>query len=208
MRAMEKLQCAVLTQGLPLLILTLLLSACATVKPPKPPSNEALPWPQRETQLSAISHWTLKGKMGVRLPHHSGSADVVWQQTGQDYTLNLFGPLGLGRVVIEGDPYGVTLKRSSKDIHRAKTPEALLKEQVGWDVPVSNLYYWVRGLPVPQVPAKTQFDYANHLTQLEQAGWTIHYQRYTDVKGIDLPNKLLLSKKSIRIKIIIRQWFL
>ena len=47
------------------------------------------------------------------------------------------------------------LQTSDGKRYNAASPEQLLAEQWGFHLPVSNMKYWVRGLPVPGIPATT-----------------------------------------------------
>ena len=184
----------------------LLLTACATQPASHAPLNESLPWATRVTQLQAITQWTLMGAVTLNTPKERTTASLNWKQNNQHYTLILFGPLGMGSLELQGKPGTVILKSAGKPTRQATTPEALMKEALGWSLPVRNLYYWVRGLPAPHVPATKTFDAYHHLTKLRQQGWTIKYLRYTAVNGIDLPSKISLQTPRIGAKITIAHW--
>ena len=81
-----------------------------------------------------------------------------------------------------------------------------MQQVLGWQLPVTNLYFWVRGLPAPNSSASTTFDPYHHLIELEQQGWQIQYERYTAIQGIDLPSKLRLKRGQLQVKIVISSW--
>ncbi|MAZ38555.1 MAG: outer membrane lipoprotein LolB [Legionellales bacterium] len=188
-------------------LLALLLTACATMPASKSANNQTITWTKRESQLLTLTHWQANGAMSIKQNNKATSASLYWTQQGQNnYTINLQGPLGTGAMKITAQPGKVTLLQADKQPQSASTAEALLKAQTGWYLPISNLYYWVRGLPVPNVPANKKYDQYHHLQSLQQQGWLINYQRYTAVNNLDLPSKLILQKKPFTIKIIISQW--
>ena len=88
----------------------------------------------------------------------------------------------------------------------AASPEALLSQQTGYRLPVSNLYYWIRGLPVPNMSAKKRLDSENKLTELNQAGWFIQFLGYQQKGGVEMPDKIFLSNQTMTVKIVIHQW--
>ena len=188
------------------LCLCLLLTACATMPAKEGARNENLSWPQRQKQLNSITAWHLTGALAYHNAASGQSASVVWQQTARDYQINLFGPLGLGRVSLIGTlGQSVTLTRSGKQ-YTAHSPEALMQQQLGWHLPVTNLFYWIRGLPAPHLAKTIQFDDYHHISLLQQQGWTITYQRYTAIANLDLPSKLTLENNRLGAKIVISQW--
>jgi outer membrane lipoprotein LolB len=197
-------------QRLLILIFCFLLTACATMPAKKEARNENLTWPQRQAHLQTIHSWQITGAMAYHTPQGGQSASLVWQQTEEqsqhNYQISLFGPLGVGRVSLVGTlGKNVILTRDGKTF-TAHTPEMLMQQQLGWHLPISNLYYWVRGLPAPGIAKKIEFDPFHHVTTLVQQGWTIHYERYTAVNDLDLPSKFTLQHGSLTVKVVINKW--
>ena len=189
--------------------LLLWLTGCATVSTPKntPAQNPTQTWNDRVQTLSAIQTWDIKGLIAIRnnAKPDNVSANIQWQQSRKNYQLLLFGPLGAGAVTLKGSPQQVTLQTADGKTFHAASAEALLAEQTNWHLPVSNLFYWVRGIPAPG-PAKKQLDNFHHLTLLQQQGWQIQYLDYTAVNQVDVPSKIILTNPDFYVKIIIKQW--
>ena len=184
------------------------LVGCAEVAPaPLVAENKNISWNDRAKNLADLHAWHIKGALGVRTPQESWTASVQWQQQdATHYTVSLFGPLGTGAAKLTGAPQSVTLESGNGQTIHAKSPEELLTKQAGWVLPVSHLYYWVRGLPVPGIPADKTFDESHRLTLLKQQGWTIQYLRYTSVHQLDVPSKIFLDNAQLNVKLVINQW--
>jgi len=188
------------------LSIALLLTACTTKPAPEAADNAQLSWAERQTQLKKIDRWNLQGAVAIKTAENKGgNASVSWRQLSTDYTLYLFGPLGMGKIQITGNAQSVSLQRGSQH-YTAHSAEQLLYTQMGWTLPVSELYYWIRGLPSPHYSAKTTFDNFNHLINLEQKGWIIEYQQYTGVDGVDLPTRMSLTHPQLRVKLVVSEW--
>lgn len=186
-----------------------LLTHCATLPAPQAPRNENVAWDARSKTLTSVQTWNLQGLMAVRTHQDAFSATLKWQQQQQNYSILLLGPMGTNAVQLSGVIAGpAQLVTADGKKYSANSAEDLLTKQLGWHLPVSNLFYWVRGLPVPNVAASKQFDRYNHLTQLEQQGWRIQYLRYSAANHVDLPTKIFLDNPSINVKIVISQWML
>ncbi len=156
-----------------------------------------------------IQAWDLSGVIAIRdiANKNNISANINWQQaSNHHYSIRLFGPLGAGALKLTGQPGQVKLTSSDGKTYTAATPELLLAEQAHWNLPLSHLYYWIRGIPVPSLPAKTHFDASHHLSELQQDGWRIQFLRYTSTQHIDVPSKIFLFNSSLNVKIIINEW--
>ncbi len=189
-----------------LLISALWLTSCATTPSAIAPQNKSLSWDNRVQTLSGIENWDLKALIAIRNNADANSASLTWQQKKQNYSLSLFGPLGTNSFVLTGAPGKVTLQNPQGQTFSAATPELLLAQQTGWQLPVSYLQYWIRGLPVPNVPAEKHFDTYNHLSELTQQGWKVQFLRYTSTGHVDLPSKIFINSPTLSVKIIISQW--
>jgi outer membrane lipoprotein LolB len=185
--------------------LTLTISGCSTIKPNTSPAP-ILPKAERETRLGSISSWRLNGKIAVQTNSNSGSASVDWFQRAGSYSIALQGPLGAGAMKLSGGPNGVTMIASDGKTFHAHSAEELLAKGWGFKLPVSNMNYWIRGLPAPGSNANTHYDERGRLQTLAQQGYRIDYLSYTNMGKIDLPEKLSITSPSLRVKIIVYQW--
>ena len=187
------------------LLVFLALSACSTFTP-RTSKPLAQSWQDRQENLRHMANWKIEGAIAVRTPKDAGSANLTWQQNKQKYSIALFGPLGANAVQIHGQPGSVTLEDAQGQHMHASDPEQLLYKQLGWRLPVSNLYYWTRGLPVPSLPAQKEFDQYHRLTRLTQDDWQLWYKQYAVFNQRELPTKIVLTHPQLNIKIVIYEW--
>jgi len=179
------------------------LTACTT---PKLPQETPTPTPPSHANVSELKSWELSGAIAAKNNQKGWSASLSWlQQNKEHYQIRLFGPLGGGAVMIENNGGIVTYVDGKKKLS-SPNPDSLLEQQTGVRLPVENLYYWVRGMPAPNSTSSTHYDATGHLTELTQAGYTIHYERYTHIHELDLPMKIELHSNEISIKMIIKKW--
>lgn len=186
-----------------LVCLSLVLSACAS-KHLESNYRQVLP-AVRQTQLTAMSVWKIKGAFSLQQPGQSVVANYQWAQQGSRYDLHIASPLNLFSIKIIGEPDQVKLWRSATAVAEADNPEALMQQQLGWQLPLSNLDYWIRSLPAPG-PYRAEYDDYGHLLKLEQAGWVIHYANYVSLGYNDLPTLLKLKNADWDAKILVKQW--
>lgn len=175
------------------LALASLLSACSLQPQVVAPTADA----QAATDLW---HWQVQGKLAVSRGQNSDSANLTWQQQGANYSIRVFGPLGQGAAQLEGEPFYVRLTSSNGEVFEAASPENLAFLNRDWQLPLSNLVYWVRGLPAPgQVTWLAE-------NQIEQEGWQVQWRRLTQVDDYVLPSLLVVKKDGVSLRLALNKW--
>lgn len=189
---------------LPLLVLT----GCATAPPAIDMEEVRGAWQRHAAEVATLDHWFLKGRVALRTPEDGWSASLHWRQLGGQFNLRLIAPLGQGTIELFGRTDGqVTLVDSENQRYTAADAETLMRETLGWSVPVAGLTYWVRGLPARD--GKIQMiepDAEGRLRALEQSGWQLEIEDYTHVLGRDLPKKLTVSNDQLTVKLVVQSW--
>jgi len=178
-----------------------LLAGCSQMQP-APAVVPALNYQAYTAQMLALSQWQLQGKVGIRTSQESNSAGFSWQQHADRYDISFFGPFNAQAARLRGDSQRITLEADG-ETYQADTPEALLEDRLGWQLPVRELAWWVRGLPAPNIPY-TKSIAEERLSELNQRGWQIRYRRYSE-DGLH-PEKILLIREGLRITLVIHEW--
>jgi outer membrane lipoprotein LolB len=188
--------------------LLLLLAGCAGLGPRESIEGQgnAQQWKANKTQLDQLDAWQISGKVGIRAPQDSGSGTLFWLQRQDYYDIRLSGPLGRGAARLTGHPGKVTLEVANQGRYEAESPEALLEEKLGWRLPLSHLFWWVRGLPAPDSKSRVQLDALSHLASLEQDGWRIEYLGYIEQNGYRLPERIKLHGAQLDVTLVIKDW--
>ncbi|HRZ52045.1 MAG TPA: lipoprotein insertase outer membrane protein LolB [Candidatus Contendobacter sp.] len=191
-----------------LAVLIALLSGCAI--PPATSPEAAAAWTARQNRLARISTWQADGRIGVVSGQDGWHANFQWAQQNSGYRIDLIGPLGQGRVVVESNGTEARIQTQDGQSWTAPDADALLEQSLGVRLPVNGLRYWARGLPEPGSTPTLQTDAQGRLTRLEQNGWVIEYPAYapTSVLNLDLPERIVARRQDLSVKLIIEQWTL
>ena len=191
-----------------LAVLIALLSGCAI--PPATSPEAAAAWTARQNRLARISTWQADGRIGVVSGQDGWHANFQWAQQDSGYRIDLIGPLGQGRVVVESNGTEARIQTQDGQSWTAPDADALLEQSLGVRLPVNGLRYWARGLPEPGSTPTLQTDAQGRLTRLEQNGWVIEYPAYapTSVLNLDLPERIVARRQDLSVKLIIEQWTL
>jgi len=180
-----------------------LLAACAAPAP----VDTRQAWQAHLAWLEGLSDWRTRGRLAVSVPEQSWSANLRWRQRGAEYRVWLGGPFGQGAVRIEGGEDGVELRTADGRRQRAASPERLLAGELGVEVPVSLLRYWILGRPAPAPPVTgIELDPAGRLARLEQAGWEVRYARYEEAGAGSLPARLDVQREGMRARFVLGGW--
>ena len=192
-------------------ILLTALSGCSTINQNASSilisSNPKITWEQQRVKLSKLNHWNLSGVIGIISNNHGESANFNWSQNRHTFKIEISGPLGIGAVYLNGDKNQTTLISSKGKRYTANNPEELMYTQMGWYVPIKGLYYWVKGMPIPNQPARKRLNNLGLISTLYQSGWEIRYDNYILInKKYPLPRKIIMIGNGLKIKLINKEW--
>lgn len=175
----------------------LLLAGCAVT-----PTSET--W--QSPTATDIASWQFTGRVSLTRAEQGWHAGLSWQQQADRFQLKISGPLGQEAFRLTGNAAGVLLIDADGKIIRADDAESLLLQTIGWQLPVTGLKYWVRGLAVPGIYASEHRDLQGRLLALEQSRWAISYSRYHSIEGVGWPAKLRLVRGDVTVRLVIDAW--
>lgn len=174
--------------------LALLLAACAAPAP-RPPLPFELP-----------ASWQAQGRLAVKAGAEAWHGTFAWHQEAEQLLVELAGPLGQGGLRLRESPSGALLETGSEAaVHGADT-EALLAGRLGWTLPVRGLRYWITGRADPARPVTRRRDAPAGSVILEQDGWSVTCDRYLDVDGGRLPQRVVLERAELRVRLVVDRW--
>lgn len=192
-----------------LYLLLLLLAGCAQQPDPQTIAHSSIAWSEHRQQLSALSQWSLSGKLAVFIGKERKTANIFWQQKNSDYRIELTSFIGTTLLRIEKNKHGVQLTNNDGETFTGEDTENLLKElSPQLSFPVSSLQQWIKGNPIGASYQLNEQQLVSDLLGKDTSDkfWTVNYQRYQDVNGTPLPQKLEMQQGQMRIKISINQW--
>lgn len=179
-----------------IILLCLLLSACSG-------SRHTAPQPLLPLAAnSGLQNWKISGKIGLRTDSDAHSAYINWHQCGESFDIRLSGPLGQGGARLFGNRIGVRLQTKDDETLYAGSAEQLMQQYLGWSLPVSQLAYWMRGIPSPQYA----FEASTAGQHFSQQGWQLDFPKLTQVDGYQLPSKATAEQLPYKVTLLIKDW--
>ncbi len=185
-------------------LLLVTLAGCRTPAGIAPPVNPE--WEQRRAVLESLRTWSFIGSIRVSDDEESHSSRIRWQQQDDGYRINLWGAFNAGATEIIGEPGQVIISQRGEEPIITETPEELVYRELGYELPVSRLDYWLKGIPVPDLPAETRFGEKNQLVELHQSGWRIQYLGYNEHQPETLPARIRIEKPPLQVDLVRMTW--
>jgi len=181
-------------------LLPLLLAACASVPgPPQPPAGPVV-------AITGDPPFELSGRLALRDGERSLTASVRWQFDGNGERLSLAGPFGLGAVEIERTAAGVVL-RDARGERLASDARQLMREALGFSLPLDGLRYWVRGQDTPGGRARAiERDGRGRLAAFAEDGWSVRIPVYSPEPLAALPRRLEVEARDLQVRLLVDTW--
>jgi len=156
--------------------------------------------------LAAMVEWGLTGKISLDDGDQGGSGKLQWDVGPGQSELGFHGAMGRGAWHLKVGPKGAWLRMADGTEQTAADVNDLIREYVGWPVPLDALQWWARGLAAPGVIDNEQYGPEGLLLSLRQFGWKVDFSRYDSVGDIELPVRLNATRNNYRVKLAISSW--
>lgn len=187
-----------------LLLAAGVLTGCAVLPEVRPDARAQ--WEERRRSLAAFSRFSFLGRLALRTPQDALNARVRWRQDGGEYRIRMGGLMGEAALELRGGSQGVEL-HAQGEVHRADSPEALLREHTGWSFPLQGLRYWVLGATAPGAAVEAlELDPEGRPEHFFQSGWRVVYRRYVSVQDIALPERLDFERARLEARLVVGRW--
>ena len=175
--------------GLQVSVLALLFTGCAGL-------------PAKSLSVAAASY-TVSGKLIIIQPKQRSSARFRWSQQAENFQMELWGPLGVGRTLIAGSSAYAELTQGTEVIGQG-VPSAIMQRQLGWSAPIEVFPYWVKGIVAPSVAVATvEKDELGRLVRFSQAGWSVSYADHVQDEGGWRPGRITIAGRDLQLRLIL-----
>ena len=185
----------------------LLLASCAAVK--EQIATEPAGWVAEQQIRQQIKAWEIRGRLGVQTESNGGTLDIIWKQSGDDYSIRLIAPLGAGTYLIQGDSGFAEIRFPDGEKKIVNNVNDVFTSTLEVDLPVNALKDWIRGLPAKTLSVDDiNWNEQGLLNKIKQSGWNIEMKKYAGEK-ILLPHAIYLSRDDnaeLDIRLLLRLW--
>jgi outer membrane lipoprotein LolB len=159
----------------------------------------------------SVETFVLRGKVAVREGEENFTANLLWQQQANGFEMELWGPLGQGRVKIVKKGADIELRNGAGSVLAQGDVQSVMREQLGWSLPIDILPAWVQGHPLADEPVQgLEYDQDGHPSAFEQLGWNVVLDRYESVvagaESRSLPTRITAERGQARLRLVVSEW--
>lgn len=171
-----------------LALLALLLGACAQLT---------------ASQDDSSFEFEIRGRVAMRYRDEAASGNISWRHGHLEDDLLITSALGQGiaRIVREVDRVRLTTREGRE--YAATDAEALTEQVLGFRLPLAGLADWILGRPAPGA-SRARRDIAGRLETLEQDGWKIDYEAWSEDGA--RPIRMTLAYPGMQLRLAISDW--
>ncbi|MBC7778670.1 MAG: outer membrane lipoprotein LolB [Proteobacteria bacterium] len=178
--------------------ITLVCTGCASLP--------ATGRPQPVTAIEGDPAFELSGRLALRQAEQALSANLRWRYEGAIEEMVITGPLGAGSAELVRDPGGVVFRSQGREL-RARDAQALMREALGFALPLDGLRYWVRGQLGPaDLAVRVERDARGRLVSFHESGWEVTITDYGAAPIDALPRRLDVQSSDLQARLVIDQW--
>ncbi len=187
------------------LLLLLSLSACSLFQKKPQISVENI----RDSAL--LSDWQMSGRVSIKTKDDSNIISILWLQKNDDINLRLYGSFGktYARLIRENGLATLTVDDKS---YTDTNAQYLLWRVLGWNLPIDEMIFWVKGIPQEKSPVVTNIeqqlkrDEQGYLLSFNYENWQAQYSKYKQFGSYRLPTKFKLTHPELSIRFSIQKW--
>lgn len=165
-------------------------------------------WAGQQQLMAQYNDWDMHSRAVIKLETEVYHIGIRWQRDPESFMMLLEAPFGQGVFRIESRPgEAYRLRLPDGRVFENLTAEALLKDVVGWSLPLGGLDYWIRGMPRPGSDYSHRFSADGRTRSIKQDQWKISYLGYFEPQGNPrLPRKIELANETISVRLIVERW--
>jgi outer membrane lipoprotein LolB len=173
-----------------LLLSSLFLSGCASLFG----IADANKLPVYHKPMYIKESYAINGRFSINSNTTHKYGNFTWVKTSTNEEINFNTPLGqtVAKITIES---GIVTLTTKEHTYVGNDVDDMLYDNIGFDLPVNYLHYWVEGLPLPNT------EVARYFTDgFEQASWKVEY---LDWSTNNEPHLLKCTNKDLVVKLLI-----
>ena len=156
--------------------------------------------------LQQLDDWSLKGRVAIAAGTEGFSGGIVWRQQGPHAGIELRGPLGGQALTIEVDGDRFVVADGEGARLEGAEAERLVRERIGAALPMTEMRYWLLGIPAPGLPFRETAAPDGSLQSLEQSAWQVQVLRRTTAGSYVLPARIEMSTTGLRLRLSVTDW--
>ncbi len=187
-----------------LMLIITVLAGCAAPKP-RPENSISLHAQQaREMLLEEWQEWGFSGRISVSGGGESGSGRIDWRRSGSRLEVLMQAPVSRRSWRLVEDSGGASLEGLEGGTRHGESAEILLRDELGWELPVAQVEAWVRGSRSSR-SAALEFDSDGLPQRMRDGAWEIEYRGWS-TGWVALPQRVFAQSGSDKFRLVVDRW--
>jgi len=153
----------------------------------------------------ALNAWTMQGRIAVSDGSDGGSGRLEWRQDGPRFDVQLSAPVTRRSWRLVGDASWVRLEGLDEGAVEGPDATQLLRQSVGWELPVESLVDWMKGVP-SRGAFDGDWDEQGLPRRIVQCDWVIEYRDWFHDLTPPLPRKVFAQSGKHRVRLVVERW--
>lgn len=162
--------------------------------------------PARNIPISDLNHWQFKARVAIKTPEESVTASLEWQKDQSLFDFLLSGSFGVTIAHLTQQDDVATLKIPDTDKLVDRDAGQLLNQTLGWEFPINELSYWIKGLPSGRSGEQINYNDKGQISSIALDEWQIHFSKYRLYQGYSLPKMIKATHPDISLKVVAKKW--
>lgn len=158
--------------------------------------------PIRVRHLQKQENWSFDGRLGLVNERDSVSVSISWRHRPDSDDIELAGPLSQGKVAIRLLADRLIIDDGGNRREYLGSVENAVHEQLGVEIPLKALKFWVLGVVDPGNPFVARED------GFIQEGWVVRFKELQWVGSELFPKRMSAEKDKTKVKLVVDQWVL
>lgn len=188
----------------PLFLILLLLGGCSGAPRRAVDSAWLVAQVEREQVLQGWRDWGFSGRIAISGEGGGGSGRIEWRRTGQELEVSLQAPVSRQSWRLLDGPQGARLEGLEGGTRSGPDADRLLREALGWHLPLDSIEAWARGGRAGRSGA-VEFDGEGRPSHLRESGWVIEYRDWVG-DGFGLPRRVFAQSGRHRLRLVVDRW--
>jgi outer membrane lipoprotein LolB len=184
------------------LVAAVVLAGCAGTRPVSPEARTSA----ASRALYDLKAWSMEGRIGVQTGDDAWQANLFWDHDAAQDRLRISGPLSQGVVSIVVQKDLIYVNEGNGRTQLSRDPDAMLRERLGFAVPLASLRYWILGVPDPGPAYSPMPGGEGAESVFRQLGWEVRLEQSQPVGPRSLPQKLRVRGSGVTLKIVADDW--
>ena len=162
--------------------------------------------PAKGLLLSQLKHWQLNARIAIKTPKDNLTASLNWQKNHKLFDFLVSGAFGVTYAHLKQEKHQATLEIPDSELLTHSNAEFLLQHTLGWDFPLDELSYWVKGLPSGNSEEQIQYDEQGKIKQIQMGLWKIDFSKHKHYQGYLLPKMIKVEHPEMSMKVVAKKW--